>query len=116
MMCKFKQMFLWFWGILSVLVLAPLAFAYPAETKVMEEILVTGQEEKKDKALPDVEGTKIYSGKKTSVIDLEAAPTNINNNYRQALQKTPGLLLSEETTPLFSVGYRGLDPHRAQFS
>lgn len=65
--------------------------------------------------LPDVSGTQIYAGKKTSVIDLQTLPTITNNNYRQTLVKTPGLLVSEETTPLFSVGYRGLDPHRGQF-
>jgi Fe(3+) dicitrate transport protein len=67
-------------------------------------------------ALSDIEGSKIYSGKKTSMIDLAEAPAVVNNNFRQTLQKTPGLLLSEEATPLFSVGYRGLDPHRAQFT
>lgn len=80
-----------------------------------DEVLVTGQKEKK-KVLAPVEGAKIYSGKKTSVIDIEAAPTIVNSNYRQALEKTTGLLLSEESTPLFSVGYRGLNPHRAQFT
>src|SRR3989338_3937895 len=66
--------------------------------------------------LPDVQGTKINAGKKTSVIELEELPEISNNNFRQALVKTTGLLLSEESTPLFSVGYRGLEPHRAQFT
>ena len=66
--------------------------------------------------LEAVEGVKIYSGKKASVIDLDAFPKITNNNYRQALAKTPGLFLSEETTPLVSIGYRGLDPHRVQFT
>lgn len=66
--------------------------------------------------LPDVQGARIYSGKKTENIDLEALGPNANNNYRQALVKTPGLLLSEETTPLVSLGYRGLEPHRTQFT
>jgi Fe(3+) dicitrate transport protein len=66
--------------------------------------------------LPAVEGVKINSGKKSSVIDLDAFPRITNNNYRQALAKTPGLFLSEETTPLLSIGYRGLDPGRAQFT
>ena len=43
-------------------------------------------------------------------------PRITNNNYRQALAKTPGLYLSEETTPLISIGYRGLDPGRVQFT
>jgi len=66
--------------------------------------------------LPPVLGTQVYSGKKTSVLDLDELPKISNNNYRQALAKTPGLLLSEETSPLVSLGYRGLDPHRAQFT
>ena len=66
--------------------------------------------------LPPVEGAKVYSGKKTSVIDLDDLPRINNNNYRQALSKTPGLLISEETSPLVSIGYRGLNPHRAQFT
>jgi Fe(3+) dicitrate transport protein len=66
--------------------------------------------------LPPVAGTMIYSGKKTSVIDLDSLPPITNNNYRQALAKTPGLYLSEESTPLVSIGYRGLNPDRVQFT
>lgn len=66
--------------------------------------------------LPDVQGTHINVGKKSSVIDLDELPSITNNNYRQALAKTPGLLLSEETTPLVSIGYRGLDPGRVQYT
>jgi Fe(3+) dicitrate transport protein len=66
--------------------------------------------------LPDVQGTRIYSGKKTENIDLRELPPIVNNNFREALIKTPGLILSEESSPLFSVGYRGLAPHRAQFT
>lgn len=66
--------------------------------------------------LPPVEGTKIYSGKRTSVIEMKALPQIISNNYRQAFALTPGLLVSEETTPLVSFGYRGIgSPDRAQF-
>lgn len=66
--------------------------------------------------LPAVQGTRINSGKKTSVIDLDELPRIVNNNYRQALAKTPGLFISEETSPLLSIGYRGLDPSRVQFT
>ena len=66
--------------------------------------------------LPAVDGTHINSGKKSFVIDLDEFPKIENNNYRQALAKTPGLLLSEETTPLVSIGYRGLNPDRVQFT
>lgn len=66
--------------------------------------------------LPDVQGTKINAGKKTTVLDFDSLPRITGNNYRQALAETPGLILSEETSPLISIGYRGLTPHRAQFT
>lgn len=91
----------------------------PAVTK-LDEVVVSAERGAKltgeIKTLPAVDGSKIYSGKKTSVIRLDESPTVVNNSFRQVLQKTPGLLLSEESTPLFSVGYRGLDPHRSQFT
>ncbi len=65
--------------------------------------------------LPDVEGTRIYAGKKTSNINLGELPEIINDNYRQVIAKTPGLVLSEETSPLVSIGYRGYEPHRMQY-
>jgi Fe(3+) dicitrate transport protein len=66
--------------------------------------------------MPAVEGTKIYSGKKTSVIDLDAMPQIQTDNYRQAFSKTPGLLTTELSNPsLLSLGYRGIgDPHETQ--
>ncbi len=83
----------------------------------LPDIVVTAQKQKQlADELPAVDGVKIYSGKKTSVIDLQQRPAIVNSNYRQALDKTSGLLVSEETTPLFSVGYRGLAPHRAQYT
>lgn len=86
----------------------------------LPEVVVTGEAESDEIVqgpfLPPVEGTRILAGKKTSVIDLDALPEIAGNNYRQALAKTPGLYLSEETTPLVSIGYRGLDPHRSQFT
>jgi Fe(3+) dicitrate transport protein len=80
----------------------------------MKEVVVRSEQDTGH--LPDVDGTRIYSGKKTAVVDLQEAPVIVNNNFRQVLEKTPGLLLSEESTPLLSVGYRGLEPHRAQFT
>lgn len=66
--------------------------------------------------LPDTQGTKINVGKKTTVLDFDSLPRITANNYRQALAQAPGLILSEETTPLISIGYRGLAPHRSQFT
>lgn len=100
---------------------APLPLsAETAKTKNKEselkEVTVEAEKIKGDSPfLPDVDGTKIYAGKKTSVINLTEAPPITNNNYRQAFSKTTGLNLSEETTPLVSFGSRGLTPDRAQY-
>ncbi len=65
---------------------------------------------------PEVQGTRINVGKKTTVLDFDSLPRITGNNYRQALAQAPGLVLSEETSPLVSIGYRGLEPHRSQFT
>ncbi len=83
-------------------------------------MVVTGEAEFEGRVqpmfLPPVQGTEIYSGKKASVIDLDALPKVQANNYRQALALTPGLLYSEESSPLVSLGYRGIgEPHRMQY-
>ena len=65
--------------------------------------------------LPDVEGAQIFAGKKTDNIDPNLLPQINNNNYRQVLATTPGMVLAEESTPLVSIGSRGFDPHRMQF-
>lgn len=102
------------------LLLPAAAFAQDAVTATAPEVRVVAEAESDETIqapyLPPVQGTRIYSGKKTSVIDLDELPRITNNNYRQALAKTPGLYLSEETTPLLSIGYRGLDPGRVQFT
>jgi Fe(3+) dicitrate transport protein len=97
------------------------ARAQDAVTAPSTERIVVEAEAESDEAvqapfLPPVQGTRINSGKKTSVIDLDEFPRINNNNYRQAFAKTPGLFISEETSPLVSIGYRGLDPGRVQFT
>lgn len=66
-------------------------------------------------ALPEVQGTRINSGKKTSFVKPEEFPEVANNNYREVLATTPGLLVSEEpSSPIINFGYRGLDSQRAE--
>ncbi|MCB1277557.1 TonB-dependent receptor [Prosthecobacter sp.] len=66
--------------------------------------------------LPPVEGTKIYAGKKATSLNLQTLPEVQANNYSQAFAMTPGLLTAEESTPLVSLGYRGIgSPDRAQY-
>lgn len=89
-----------------------------AETFRLDEHQVVGErdEEEIPRFLPDVKGAEIFSGKKTTVIDPEEPPQIVNDNYRQVLSRVPGLNLSEDATPLVSIGYRGLDPHRTQYT
>ena len=64
--------------------------------------------------LPDVEGTRINAGKRTSNIDAHYLPEVKDDNWRQITATTPGLVVPEENTPLTSMAYRGYDPHRLQ--
>lgn len=88
--------------------------------RTLETMVVTAESEADETAqepwLAAVSGTSIHAGKKTAVLDFDQRPRIIGNNYRQALERTPGLLLAEESTPLVSIGYRGLNPHRAMFT
>jgi Fe(3+) dicitrate transport protein len=90
--------------------------AVATSTRIIVEAEAESDEAVQVPFLPPVQGTRINSGKKTSVLDLDEFPRINNNNYRQALAKTPGLFVSEETSPLVSIGYRGLDPGRVQFT
>ncbi|MEQ1750101.1 MAG: TonB-dependent receptor plug domain-containing protein, partial [Prosthecobacter sp.] len=94
--------------------------ATPAPTKTLDTITVYGESENdsvvQNPFMLPVEGVKIFAGKRATVIDLDVLPKVQANNYRQALALTPGLLFSEETSPLVSIGYRGIgEPHRMQF-
>ena len=64
--------------------------------------------------LPDVEGTRINAGKRTSNIDAHYLPEMKDDNWRQLTATTPGLVVPDESTPLPSFAYRGFDPHRLQ--
>ena len=83
----------------------------------METIVVRGFEVEPVEypALPEVEGTRINSGKKTSFVKPEEFPEIANNNFREALATTPGVLVSEEpSSPIINFGYRGLDSQRSE--
>lgn len=60
-------------------------------------------------------GTQILSGKKSTVTKLKEIPQIQTNNFRQALAKTTGLLVSEVINESnTSLTYRGLgDPHES---
>jgi Fe(3+) dicitrate transport protein len=64
--------------------------------------------------LPDVEGTRINAGKRTSNIDAHYLPEVRDDQWRQITATTPGLVVPDENTTLTSMAYRGFDPHRLQ--
>ena len=66
--------------------------------------------------LPDVKGVEIYDGKKTQVVEPKEPPQIVNDSYRQVFSRTPGLVIAEESSPLASIGYRGFDPNRTQWT
>lgn len=65
--------------------------------------------------LPSIQGTYIFSGKKTEVIDLAQIPADITNKTgRQVFSKIPGLFVydMDGTGNQINIAARGLDPHR----
>jgi len=114
-------------SLMSSVLLAKVASAQTAtnrpaakEPVKLPTVVVTGESQAdatvQPTFLPAVEGTRIYSGKKTTVIDFDAMPLIQSDNYRQAFTKTPGLIVSEMPNPAFlNLGSRGIgDPHESQ--
>ena len=65
--------------------------------------------------LPDVQGTYIFSGKKTEVINLQNLPADITNKTgRQVFAKVPGVFVydMDGAGNQVNIAARGLDPHR----
>jgi Fe(3+) dicitrate transport protein len=96
-----------------------LAVTTETETAHVESVVVTGSFDVNPveyPALPEVEGTKINSGKKTSFVRPEEFPEVTNNDYREVMATTPGIIVSEEpSSPIINFGYRGLDSQRSEF-
>ncbi len=113
-----KSVFTWIPALIGGLFAVSSPAQHTTPEAMLSEVVVEAESDAvvQGPFLPAVEGTRINSGKKTSLIDLDSFPRITNNNYRQALALTPGLYLSEETTPLVSIGYRGLDPSRVQYT
>lgn len=65
--------------------------------------------------LPNIQGTYIFSGRKTEVIDLASIPADITNKTgRQVFAKIPGVFVydMDGAGNQINVAARGLDPHR----
>ena len=83
----------------------------------LTEIEITAQRRKVFELtrLKDVEGTAIYAGKKTEVIQLAESTVNMaSNNARQIYSQIAGLNIYENDDAglQLNIGGRGLDPNR----
>lgn len=77
------------------------------------ELIIT---EKLPTFLGPIQGTNIYSGKKTEVIHLNQLDADLStNNYRQIMAKVPGVTIweSDGSGIQTSVSTRGLSPNRS---
>jgi outer membrane receptor protein involved in Fe transport len=96
-----------------------LAVTTVTETTEAESVIVKGSFDiypVEYPALPPVEGTRINAGKKTSFVKPEEFPVFPNNDYRDVMATTPGIIVSEEpSSPIINFGYRGLDSQRSEF-
>ena len=86
-------------------------------SKKLNEVVVVKQKKKLAavKKLKDVEGTAIYAGKKTEVVQVSQLTANkATNNTRQIYAQVVGLTINESADGglQLSIGGRGLDPNR----
>tara|TARA_Y100001960_G_scaffold334091_1_gene444734 strand:- start:2567 stop:4990 length:2424 start_codon:yes stop_codon:yes gene_type:complete len=87
------------------------------QTKILSEVIIQGQKirEFQLKRLKDVEGTSIFSGKKTEVILVNQSMANLaSNNARQLYNQISGLNIyqNDDAGIQLHIGGRGLDPNR----
>ncbi|MBI1223932.1 MAG: TonB-dependent receptor plug domain-containing protein [Bacteroidetes bacterium] len=76
---------------------------------------VTGKRQTEITTLPKIQGTEIYAGKKTEVINLQNSDANLaENSPRQIFAKVPGVTVWEMdgTGNQVGISTRGLNPHR----
>lgn len=83
----------------------------------VEEIVVTDRPLERDgiDRLPAIQGTAIFSGKKTEVIDVDAVNANlVQKNPREVFAKVPGVFVydMDGAGNQVNIATRGLDPHR----
>lgn len=83
-------------------------------TRILDSILI--RDSRLNTFLPDVEGTTIYSGKKTNVIDVIESSANLPQNVgRMIFSKIPGVHIwdMDGGGTQMNVSTRGTDAHRS---
>src|SRR5688572_31304460 len=84
------------------------------ETRRLEELIIRGQKEINVERLPDISGTRIWSGKKNEVLNVTNLDANIaEKTARQVFAKVPGVFVydMDGTGNQINIATRGLDPH-----
>lgn len=85
--------------------------------KYLSEITVVGRGSKSDyQQMPEIVGTNIYAGKKSTLIVLDNVQGNVvTNTMRQVLAKVPGIHVWESDPSGIQIGIaaRGLSPNRS---
>jgi Fe(3+) dicitrate transport protein len=94
-----------------------LAFEDTLTTRILPELTLVGRGSKSDiHQLPQIVGTSIYAGKKSSLVVMENVQGNIiSNTMRQVLGKVPGIFVWESESSGIQIGIaaRGLSPNRS---
>jgi Fe(3+) dicitrate transport protein len=85
--------------------------------QVLPELTVVGKGSKSDiHQLPQIVGTQIYAGKKSSMVVMDNVQGNIvSNTMRQVLSKVPGIFVweSDGSGIQINIAARGLSPNRS---
>jgi Fe(3+) dicitrate transport protein len=85
------------------------------ETRLLKEVVIRGQTEFNVERLPEISGTRIWSGKKNEVLNVANLDANIaEKTARQIFAKVPGVFVydMDGTGNQVNIATRGLDPHR----
>ena len=85
------------------------------QTRRLDEVVIKGQQEINVERLPDITGTRIWSGKKNEILNVTNLDANIaEKTARQVFAKVPGVFVydMDGTGNQINIATRGLDPHR----
>jgi Fe(3+) dicitrate transport protein len=87
------------------------------KVETLSEVIVRADLKKifQIKRMEDIEGTRIYAGKKNEVILLDVSMANLaSNNARQIYNQIPGLNIyqNDDAGLQLNIGGRGLNPNR----
>ena len=85
------------------------------ETRRLEELIIRGQKEINVERLPEIAGTRIWSGKKNEVLNITNLDANIaEKTARQVFAKVPDVFVydMDGTGNQINIATQGLDPHR----